>query len=362
MSVEKGRILVVDDEAFNIKVLVDLLKNDYQMIVAKNGEQALKRAVSDSPPDLILLDVMMPAMDGYEVCRNLKGNVKTKHIPVIFLTAMGDPQGEELGLELGAVDYITKPYSPSIVKVRIHNHLELKRSRDLLERQNEILEEKVRERTQEVVLTQDVTILTLASLAETRDNETGNHIRRTQNYVQAIANKLSNHPRFEAELDSKTIELLLKSAPLHDIGKVGIPDSILLKPGKLGDDEFEIMKNHPTYGHDSLVAAEDVLGSTSFLRFAKEIALSHHEKWDGSGYPKGLSGDDIPLSGRLMAIADVYDALISKRVYKPAFPHEKAMTIIKEGSGSHFDPDIVEAFFQIENEVQLIAKSFADSD
>jgi len=362
MSVEKGRILVVDDEAFNIKVLADLLKNDYQVIVAKNGEQALKRAVSDSPPDLILLDVMMPAMDGYEVCQNLKGNAKTKHIPVIFLTAMGDPQGEELGLELGAVDYITKPYSPSIVKVRIHNHLELKRSRDLLERQNEILEEKVRERTQEVVLTQDVTILTLASLAETRDNETGNHIRRTQNYVQAIANKLSNHPRFEAELDSLTIELLLKSAPLHDIGKVGIPDSILLKPGKLGGDEFAIMKNHAVYGHDALVAAEDVLGSTSFLRFAKEIAVSHHEKWDGSGYPKGLSGDDIPLSGRLMAIADVYDALISKRVYKPAFPHEKAMSIIKEGSGSHFDPDIVEAFFQIENEVQMIAKSFADSD
>ncbi|MCP3923104.1 MAG: HD domain-containing protein [Desulfobacterales bacterium] len=220
--------------------------------------------------------------------------------------------------------------------------------------------EGLKNRTEELSKTQDVTIISLASLAETRDNDTGTHIIRTQHYVKALANNLKDHPKFKKDLDEKSIDLIYKSAPLHDIGKVGIPDDILLKPGKLTDEEFEIMKNHPAYGRDSLKKAEDMLGENSFLRFAQEIAYSHHEKWDGTGYPEGLKGESIPVSGRLMAISDVYDALISKRVYKKAFNHEKARDIIVEGKGKHFDPDIVECFLKIERVFIKIAENNKD--
>ena len=220
----------------------------------------------------------------------------------------------------------------------------------------------MRQRTAEVVLTQDVTIRALASLAETRDNETGNHIRRTQYYVQCLAEALRDHPRFADHLDDRTIDLLFKSAPLHDIGKVGIPDAILLKPGRLTDEEFTIMKRHALIGREALLAALDGQAEdrVEFLRYAMEIAAGHHEKWDGSGYPAGLAGDDIPLSARLMAVADVYDALISRRVYKPAFPHEKAVSIIIEGRGGHFDPDIVDAFLRVAEEFRAIAARYTD--
>jgi HD-GYP domain-containing protein (c-di-GMP phosphodiesterase class II) len=220
----------------------------------------------------------------------------------------------------------------------------------------------IRERTEEIQRTRDVTIYSLASLAETRDNETGAHILRTQHYVLALAEQLADHPRFRDTLDEETIQLLHKSAPLHDIGKVGIPDAILLKPGKLTDEEFETMKGHAQLGGDAIRVAEKELGGNSFLRYAREIAESHHEKWNGSGYPRGLSGDDIPLSGRLMALADVYDALISKRVYKPAFSHDKAKGIILEGKGQHFDPDVVEAFLAVEPRFQAIATRYRDED
>ena len=226
-------------------------------------------------------------------------------------------------------------------------------------RTNEMIR-RIRARTDELSHTRDVTILTLASLAETRDNETGAHILRTQRYVKALAEKLRNHPRFADALNDETIDLLYKSAPLHDIGKVGIPDAILLKAGKLTDEEFAIMKGHAQIGADALAIAERALGANSFLRIAREISLTHHEKWDGSGYPAGLRGDAIPVSGRLMAVADVYDALISKRVYKPAFSHEKAMTIIREGRGRHFDPDVVDAMNAIEATFQQIAAEFRD--
>ncbi len=218
----------------------------------------------------------------------------------------------------------------------------------------------IRARSEEIQRTQDVTILTLASLAETRDNETGAHILRTQRYVRALATHLSTHPQFRHELNAEAIDLLFKSAPLHDIGKVGIPDAILLKPGKLDTDEFETMKTHALLGSEAMRVAEQELGATSFLRYAREIAESHHEKWDGSGYPRGLKGNQIPVSGRLMALADVYDALISKRVYKPAFPHDKAKAIILEGRGRHFDPDVVDAFVAIEHEFVAIAADFRD--
>jgi len=360
---DKPTILVVDDTPDNLSLMTGLLKDLYKVKIANNGERALKVAMTGTPPDIILLDIMMPVMDGYETCRHLKENQATKDIPVIFLTAKAEIEDEMKGFELGAVDYITKPISPPVVLARVNTHLQLKKMRDYLKDQNVFLEAEVQRRTQEVVAVQEVTILAMASLAETRDNDTGNHIRRTQFYVKALSQKLRSHPRFSYFLDDeKTIDLLFKSAPLHDIGKVGIPDHILLKPGRFTDEEFEIMKTHPALGRDAIIAAEQRLGlDLPFLSFAKEIAYSHQEKWDGTGYPEGLSGDDIPISGRLMAVADVYDALICRRVYKEGMPHEKALGIIREGGGTHFDPDIVEAFTEIADEFIQIAKRYEDT-
>jgi putative two-component system response regulator len=239
----------------------------------------------------------------------------------------------------------------------------MKRVHDFLRDQNNFLETEIEKRTREIVALQDVTIHTMASLAETRDSETGNHIRRTAHYVKTLAEKLRTNPRFSDFLTDKNIELLFKSAPLHDIGKIGIPDRILLKPGRFTPEEFEIMKTHTTLGRDAIQHAEDQLGiNVDFLHLAKEIAYGHQEKWDGSGYPQGLATDDIPISARLMAIADVYDALISRRVYKPGMPHAQAVEIIREGRGSHFDPDICDAFLANAEQFQAIAEQFADSD
>jgi putative two-component system response regulator len=356
-------ILAVDDAPVNLSLITGLLKSHYRVKVANSGEKALRIVHSDLPPDLVLLDVMMPDLDGIEVCRRLKNDPRTRHIPVIFLTAMAKSDDERLGLEAGAVDYITKPISPPILLARVKTHLQLKAGQDFLKDKNAYLESEVIRRTREVQAIQDVTILTMASLAETRDNETGNHIRRTQHYVKALANKLRDHPRFAGYFTDHVIDLLFKSAPLHDIGKVGIPDKILLKPGKLTPEEFEIMKTHTTLGRDAIEQAERQLGTpVEFLKLAKEIAYSHQEKWDGSGYPEGLSGDAIPVSARLMAVADVYDALISRRVYKAAFTHERAVELISEGRGKHFDPDITDAFMEMREEFRMIAKKFGDSD
>lgn len=360
---EKATILVVDDTPDNLVLMSNLLKDVYKVKIANSGDKALKTATSDSPPDLILLDIMMPDMDGYEVCQRLKRNPKTMNIPVIFLTAKTEVEDEQKGLELGAVDYITKPISPPIVMARVKNHLALKAMEDFLRNQNEFLELEVAKRTREVMALQDVTILAMASLAETRDSDTGNHIRRTQFYVKALAERLRDHPRFAWFLTDNNINMLFKSAPLHDIGKVGIPDRILLKPGRFELHEFEIMKTHTSLGRDAIEYAEKALGTqVEFLSFAKVIALSHQEKWDGSGYPQGLAGDDIPIAARLMAVADVYDALISRRVYKEGMPHEKAVLIMMEGRGTHFDADMFDAFVEIQEEFRAIAQRFADSD
>ncbi|WP_016957546.1 response regulator [Catenovulum agarivorans] len=360
----KATILVVDDTPDNLTLMAGLLKSLYRVKVANSGERALKIAQADPAPDLILLDIMMPGMDGYEVCQQLKADIKTRDIPVIFLTAKTETIDETTGLELGAADYITKPISPPIVLARIKTHLSVKSVQDFLKDNNKYLESEVARRTSEITALQDVTIHAMASLAETRDNETGNHIRRTQYYVKTLAEKLRFHPRFAHFLnDDETIELLFKSAPLHDIGKVGIPDRILLKPGRFEPEEFEIMKTHTTLGRDAIIQAEEHLGvQLPFLTFAKEIAYGHQEKWDGSGYPEGLSGDDIPISARLMAVADVYDALISRRVYKDPMPHDKAVQIIIDGKGSHFDPDMVDAFIDLADEFKNIAARYADSD
>ena len=353
-----AKILVVDDSVENREVMKGLLERDHTVYLTKNGEQGVQLAVKRKP-DIILMDVMMPVMDGYEACRVLKTDEATRDTPIIFLTSMDDAEDEAKGLAMGAVDYITKPVP--ILKARIKNHLELKESRDFLKRQNEVLEEKVVERTRQLEELHDVAMVAMGSLAETRDPETGNHIRRTQNYVKLLANQLKDHPRFRDFLTPEVITSLYKSAPLHDIGKVGVPDNILLKPGKLTPEEFELIKLHTSYGKDAIAAAEKSMTcSDNFLIFAEEIAYSHHEKWDGSGYPEGQKGDEIPISARLMAVADVYDALISRRVYKPPYPHEKAVAIITEGRGVHFDPDMVDAFLKTADRFFSVLRNYQD--
>lgn len=356
-------VLVVDDTPENLTLMGALLRDHFMVKVANNGEKALKIAISDTLPDLVLLDIMMPGLDGYEVCRRLKATAATRDIPVIFLTARSDPDDERMGLALGAVDYITKPISPPILLARVNTHLALKATADFLRDKSAYLEREVALRTLEVQAIQDVTIMAMTSLAETRDNETGNHIRRIQLYVKALAERLRNHPRFEAVLNERMIELLYKSAPLHDIGKIGIPDSILLKPGKLTVEEFEVMKTHTTLGRKAIEDAERRLGMrVAFLSVSKEIAYSHQEKWDGSGYPQGLAGDQIPVSARLMAVADVYDALINKRVYKAAFSHDQTCSTIVKGKGTHFDPDMVDAFVDIAEDFRSIALKYPDPE
>ncbi|MFH1155948.1 MAG: two-component system response regulator [Pseudomonadota bacterium] len=358
-------ILIVDDTEANLDILVEALGDSYEVLVATDGTTALEVAAQDLP-DLILLDIMMPDMDGYEVCLRLKADTVLGRIPIIFLTALTDVQNKTRGFQAGAVDYVTKPFEPLEILARVKTHLSLVLATRELEMQNEMLEMKVAERTRELALAQDVTIHSLASLAETRDTETGMHVLRTRQYVKALATRLAEtHPTHALSLDKTTIELYFKSAPLHDIGKVGVPDAILLKPGTLTDAEFTIMKTHSELGYQALLRAEQELSLEShgsFLSHARDIARTHHERWDGSGYPRGLKGDAIPLSGRIMAVADVYDALISRRVYKPPFPHETAVDIIRQGKGTHFDPDVVQAFLELTDTFKVIALEFADTN
>ncbi|GKX65799.1 HD-GYP domain-containing protein [Inconstantimicrobium mannanitabidum] len=352
-------IMIVEDTEMNIDILVEALQDEYELIVAINGAEALELA-EEQKPDLILLDIMMPEMDGYEVLKRLKETSELNHIPVILLSAITDSDSKFKGFSLGAVDYVTKPFEIIEVKARVKTQLKLEDARLMLEGQNIILEQKVKERTELIEKTNFATIYCLAALAETRDPETGQHIKRTQKYIRELALELRSNKEYEDVLTDEYIELLYKSAPLHDIGKVGVKDSILLKPGKLTDEEFEEMKKHTIYGGESLMVGIKELGEESFLTLAKEIALTHHEKWDGSGYPRGLSNKDIPISGRLMALSDVYDALISKRVYKGAFTHEDAKAIILEGRGTHFDPDVVDAFISREDKFIEIMEQFKD--
>lgn len=362
----KAHILVVDDEPSNRLILQDLLESYYSVHALANGRQALDYLrTAGRQVDLILLDVIMPEMDGFEACQQIKGETKLRDIPILFLTSLSSVTEETHGLTLGAVDFIRKPFSPLVVLARVRSHLELTCASKLLSKHNVVLEYMVLARTrallhekEQVIATQESTIRSLCSLAEIRDNETGNHIWRTQRYVRALAKRLSALPQFAAELSDDTIGLLFRSAPLHDIGKVAIPDAILLKPGKLTDEEWIVMKRHAEYGRDALVQVQGNGNSNvSFLKYAREIAYCHHEKWDGSGYPQGLSGCAIPLSARIMAVADVYDALISKRVYKPAFAHEKAIGMIILGRATHFDPQIVDVLPDVAEEFWAIAAS-----
>lgn len=355
------KVLVVDDSQIISAMLKAVLEanNCPDVTCCEDGSKALDYLKKNSI-DLILLDVEMPVMDGFQVIKKLKSDPVLKKIPVIFLTAKSEVADHRKGFELGAVDYISKPFDSHVVVARVNTHLQLKHASDELAQQNVLLEQRVQERTQEILNTQEIAIQALANLAETRDNETGLHIRRTQLYVEVLSGEMASWDKYKSHLTEEVRDQLSKSAPLHDIGKVGIPDNVLLKKGKLSEEEYELMKKHAFMGASAIRKAVDAVGSCSFLSFAEEIAISHHEKWDGTGYPNKIKGEDIPLSGRIMAVADVYDALTSKRCYKDAFSHAKAKAIIAESSGTHFDPDVVAAFLEQEEKIRAIAEKYSD--
>ena len=341
-GLENETILVVDDAAENIALLSDILGDDYRVIFARDGLEALHLAQKTPQPNLILLDVMMPGMDGYETCRRLKSDLRTRGIPVIFLTAHSDVNNEEIGLRLGAVDYLHKPCHPAIVLQRVRIHLEA-------HNQNLALEQRVRERTAELEETRLEIIRRLGRAGEYRDNETGMHVVRMSQCCHRLA--------LAAGVPQDKAALLLIAAPMHDVGKIGIPDQILLKPGKLTPEEWTVMQRHAEIGAE-IIGVHD----SELLVIARSVALTHHERWDGTGYPEGLSGEAIPVVGRLMALSDVYDALISRRVYKDPFSHEETVRTIKGAKGSHFDPDVVEAFFELEKEFEKIALEYNDDE
>ena len=342
-------------------VLHEALDTRCQLRHMPEAQAGLEAARRGPPPDLLLLDGAAAGIDMPALCRQLLADAALRDIPAIVLGAAAD-DGGALVLELGAADHVARPLNATPLRARVLACLRRTRAGDLARSDNQRLREELAQRTAQLTAIQDVTTLVMASMAETRGSETSNHIRRTQYYVKALAWRLCTNPRFSAALTPANIELLYRSAALHDIGKAGIPDRILLKPGKLSPEEFEIMKTHTVLGHDAIANAKRALGvDVAYLNFAREIAYSHHEKWDGSGYPEGLAGDAIPISGRLMALADVYDALISRRVHKEAMAHEQAIAIIQQTRGRHFDPDVVDAFLAIEDHFKAIAIAYADT-
>lgn len=337
---EQATVLVVDDNSDNIDVLNGILRPFYKVKAALNGELALKIANSKHKPDLILLDVMMPGMDGHEVCRRLKASPITSDIPVIFVTAKSEIEDEQNGFALGAVDYITKPVSVPIVQARVKTQI-------ALYNQQRELENKVKERTKELENTRAQIIRRLGRAAEFKDNETGMHVIRMSYYAKFLADEIN--------ANSDWAELLYDAAPMHDIGKIGIADNILLKPDKLDESEWKEMQRHVDYG-------AEILGNhdSPLLSLAVEVCLYHHEKFDGSGYPHQLKGKDIPLSARIVAIADVFDALTSERPYKKAWSIEQAFAFIDEQSGQHFDPDLIEPFKNCIVKIKEVMVEYAD--
>lgn len=352
---KKEKILIVDDLPDNIMILMNILKDDYTVIAATNGEKALDMARQEPQPDIILLDIIMPEMDGYEVCRRLQRDIQTRDIPIIFITAKTEADDEAKGLMLGAVDYIGKPIVPAIVRARVRNHLELKRHRNHLE-------ELVAQRTHQLKKAKESVIEAMGMVAEHRDPETGAHISRTKRYVNLIAWELSKLPKYQKILTPQIIELVTHAAPLHDLGKIAIPDAILLKEGALSPEEWKTMQTHSLIGEETIYLAEHKFNDNDTLFIAKEIAGAHHERWDGRGYPRGLSGEHIPLWGRIMAIADVYDAIISRRVYKEPMSHKEAVAYILKERGGHFDPEVVDAFIAVSEGFLETALKYADND
>jgi putative two-component system response regulator len=363
MNTNRKTIFLVDDDPTNLAVGSDTLDECYDVLAIKSGMRLLEK-LEKTIPDLILLDIEMPEMNGYEVIKRLKSNPVTVHVPVIFLTAKGDGDSELEGLTLGAIDYISKPFSPSLLLKRIEVHLLVQsQKQELMVQKQELinfnnnLQEMVDSKTKSVVILQNAVLKTMAELVECRDNITGGHIDRTQRYLSVLLNALVKQGLHEDETSKWDMKLLLPSAQLHDVGKIAIRDSILKKPGKLTAEEFDEIKSHPVFGEKVIEKIKQSTTEQTFLEYARIFAVSHHEKWDGSGYPHGLKGENIPLLGRVMAIADVYDALVSERPYKKAFSHEEAVAIIQKDKGTHFDPVLTDLFVSVADEFDKVARA-----
>lgn len=367
--VEPFSVLVVDDSEMNRDLLLRRLKKmGLHITEACNGAEALE-ALEQHEFDLVLLDIMMPVMDGYETLERMKEKPNTKKIPVIMITALDDIESAVKCIDMGAVDYVTKPFNPILLQSRVSASLERKHLSDMeenrriqVELNNEYLSEQVREKVLEISRSQLAAIFAMSKLAESRDPETGEHLERMREYCKVLSDQLSRISKYSSIIDREFVDSIYAASPLHDIGKVGVEDSVLLKPGKLTEEEWVQMKLHPVIGAETLREVDRQHPGNAFIQTGIEIAESHHEKWDGSGYPHGLSGETIPLSARILALGDVYDALTSKRCYKDAFSHEKSVNIILEGDGRHFDPDVVIAFKETEDEFQRIRKEFIDSE
>jgi len=346
-------ILVVDDTIENLTLLTKMLKDSgYSVRPVPNGKLALQAAATKKP-DLILLDITMPEMDGYEVCQRLKADVKLREVPVLFISALSQTEEKVKAFEVGGVDYITKPFQFDEVKARVDAHLHLYRLQQYLA---EVVQDQVRE----IYEQQMGMIFGLAKLAEIRDTDTGRHLERIRELCRLFASELQKMPKHQNHVDNDYVVRIFQASPLHDVGKVGIPDHILLKPGKLTPEEFDIMKTHTVIGAKTLMDVRQRYPNNQFIRMGIKIALSHHERWDGKGYPEGLIGDNIPLSARIMSIVDVYDAVRSKRVYKPPLPHEETCKIILAGAGSQFDPELVNVFASLRKRFQEIWEEMQD--
>ena len=356
MDDKRELIIIVDDDITNLTIAKKNLIDRYAVFTAPSGRK-LFELLQKASPDLILLDINMPEMNGYEVIKRLKADDGTAHIPVIFLTAKSSGADELEGLSLGAVDYIVKPFSPPLLRKRIELHLLLKDQRQELERLNSNLQALVSLKTRSVIELQNTLLHTMAELVEYRDDITGGHIERMQMYLGMLLSELKRSGVYKSEVALWDKDLVLQSAQLHDLGKIAIKDSILQKSGKLTDDEFAQIKKHTMFGEQIIAKVRENTSDHTFLDYAMTFVSSHHEKWDGSGYPKGLKGEEIPLLGRIMALIDVYDALVSERPYKNAFPHEKAVEIIKESSGTHFDPQLVKVFLACEKKFEGVRAS-----
>lgn len=352
------KILVVDDSRADVLVISGMLK-EYDLLTASNGLEAVTQIEQNPDVGIMILDLNMPVMNGYEVLEKLRTDFSGRKISTIILTNFDEVDNEIRGLDLGAIDYIRKPLNMRSLRKRIELHIKLKEAQIILEQNNMVLGEAVRERTIECDLIRDVTIQAMISLLEVRNIESSNHSRRTKWMIHALCEKLRENEPYRSLLTNEYIYELINTAPLHDIGKIGIPDSVLLKPGKLTEDEFEVMKKHVDFGVEALTKNIPKGAELSFIRTAAEIIGTHHERFDGNGYPNGLKGSEIPLSGRLMAIVDVYDALVSERVYKPAYTFEYSKSIIEAEKGHHFDPVIVGAFMSIESKIREIITRYS---
>lgn len=366
---EKSKILIVDDIEANRNVLkYMILSLGHIPILAENGLLAMAH-IEDQDKDLVLLDVLMPEMDGYEVLEYMKSNSNYRHIPVIMISALEDKEGVVKCIERGADDYLFKPFDHTLLKARISACLEKKQLQDMkikycrqTENFNIELQDRVWDQVNEITAAQRAIIFAMAKLAESRDPETGEHLLRMKEYAKVLSEKLRLLPKYASAIDDNYVDNIHAASPLHDIGKVGIPDSILLKPGKLTNEEFDIIEAHTTIGAKTLKEVDEKHPGNDLVRFGIEIAENHHEKWDGNGYPNDLTGENIPLAGRIVALGDVYDALTSKRCYKDAFSHTRSREIILAGCGKHFDPDIVDAFVSSEDEFISIRESYVDTE